>query len=206
MVKYSIILPTFNEAENLPLILTMIDQHLTAQNVVYEIVIVDDSSPDGTYLIAQNLQKLLGPEKIVLLSRPMKSGLGSAYIDGLKLCSGEFVFLMDADLSHHPRHLAEFIQKQGAYNADIVTGTRYALGGGIAGWDLKRILISRGANLLATLLLQPGVSDLTGSYRLYKKDILADLMSKTKSRTYVFQMEVLHLTCTSFGCSQILNY
>ena len=97
---------------------------------------------------------------------------------------------MDADLSHHPRHMAEFIARQLEENADIVTGTRYALGGGIAGWDLKRLIISRGANLIATLLLQPSVSDLTGSFRLYRRQVLEDLIRLTKSRTYVFQMEV----------------
>ena len=189
-VKYSVILPTYNEAENLALIVSLIDRHLCQSSINYEVIIVDDSSPDGTYHIAQRLQSLLGQEKIVLLSRPAKSGLGSAYIDGLKLCRGDFVFLMDADLSHHPRHMAEFIARQLEENADIVTGTRYALGGGIAGWDLKRLIISRGANLIATLLLQPSVSDLTGSFRLYRRQVLEDLIRLTKSRTYVFQMEV----------------
>ena len=188
--KYSVILPTYNEAENLALIVSMIDKYLSQSQIDYEIVIVDDSSPDGTFQIAQKLQKLLGQERVVLLSRPAKSGLGSAYIDGLKLCRGDFVFLMDADLSHHPRHMVEFIARQKEGEADIVTGTRYALGGGIAGWDLKRLIISRGANLIATLLLQPSVSDLTGSFRLYRKRVLEDLILVTKSRTYVFQMEV----------------
>ena len=188
--KYSIILPTFNEAENLPLIVTLIDRHLTRSRVDFEIVVVDDSSPDGTFQIAEKLQGMLGQERMVLLSRPAKSGLGSAYVDGLRLCRGDFVFLMDADLSHHPRHMAEFISRQQQTDADIVTGTRYALGGGMAGWDLRRLLISRGANLIATLLLQPDVSDLTGSFRLYRKPVLEDLIQQTKSRAYVFQMEV----------------
>ena len=187
---YSIILPTYEEAENLPLVVGLIDKHMEENQIKYEIIIVDDSSPDGTYEIAKNLQSAFGTDKIILLSRPSKSGLGSAYIDGLKYCNGEFICLMDADLSHHPRHLYEFINKQRQTDADIVTGTRYALGGGIAGWDLKRILISRGANLLANILLQPGLSDLTGSYRLYKRDVFSKLISETKSRAYVFQMEV----------------
>ena len=195
MSKYSIILPTYNEAENLPLIVCMIDKYLAvqpAQAIDYEIVVVDDSSPDGTYEIAKQLRdELYGEKKIILVSRPCKSGLGSAYIEGLKHCSGDFIILMDADLSHHPKHILEFIEKQRSTKADIVTGTRYALGGGIAGWDLKRVFISRGANLLANLLLSPGVSDLTGSFRLYKKEVLAKVMDVTKSRTYVFQMEII---------------
>jgi len=98
---------------------------------------------------------------------------------------------MDADMSHHPKHMVEFIAKQKSSDADIVTGTRYALGGGVAGWDLRRVLTSRGANLLANLLLTPGISDLTGSFRLYKKAVLERLMSSVKGKTYVFQMEVI---------------
>lgn len=134
---YSIVLPTYNETENLPLIVALIDRYLAEHGVRFEVVIVDDSSPDGTFATAQTLQRLYGEDKIVLLSRPSKSGLGSAYIDGLKLCKGSLVFLMDADLSHHPRHLIEFIRKQREQDADIVTGTRYALGGGIAGASLR---------------------------------------------------------------------
>ena len=94
-------------------------------------------------------------------------------------------------MSHHPRDIPKFISKQKEEDFDVVTGTRYAQGGGIAGWDLKRILTSRGANFIATFLLNPGVSDLTGSYRLYKKEVLEDLMLSVKGRTYVFQMEVI---------------
>ena len=85
------------------------------------------------------------------------------------------------------------IRLQSKTNCDVVTGTRYALGGGIAGWDLKRILTSRGANLIANLLLNPGVSDLTGSFRLYKRQVLEDLLKSVKGKTYVFQMEVRRL-------------
>jgi dolichol-phosphate mannosyltransferase len=98
---------------------------------------------------------------------------------------------MDADMSHHPRHIPDFVKKQIETNCDIVTGTRYNKGGGVAGWDVKRIVVSRGANLLATLFLNPGLSDLTGSFRLYKKDVLIDLMKSVQGRTYVFQMEVI---------------
>lgn len=87
--------------------------------------------------------------------------------------------------------LSLHFRRQAQTNCDIVTGTRYGQGGGTAGWDLRRILTSRGANLLANLLLNPGVSDLTGSFRLYKKNVLEDLLKSVKGKTYVFQMEVL---------------
>ena len=190
-MKYSVILPTYNERDNLPLMISMLNKAFTSAKLPYEVVIVEDNSPDGTLRVAKELQRIYGEEFILIHSRPGKMGLGSAYIDGLQLCTGDFVFLMDADMSHHPRDIKNFIAKQKSGNYDIITGTRYAQGGGIAGWDLGRILTSRGANFIATLLLNPGVSDLTGSFRLYKKSVLETLMKSVKGRTYVFQMEVI---------------
>lgn len=190
-MKYSVILPTYNERENLPLMISMLNDAFSCSKLDYEVVIVEDSSPDGTLEVAKELQKVYSSRHVVIHSRPGKMGLGSAYIDGLKLCKGDFVFLMDADMSHHPRDIPNFIAKQQEGDYDVVTGTRYAQGGGIAGWDLKRILTSRGANFIATFLLNPNVSDLTGSYRLYKKAVLEDLMLSVKGKTYVFQMEVI---------------
>ncbi len=82
----------------------------SCRNIDYEIVVVEDNSPDGTLQVAQQLQTIYGSHRLIILSRPGKMGLGSAYIDGLKKCSGEFVFLMDADLSHHPKYIPEFIK------------------------------------------------------------------------------------------------
>ena len=155
-----------------------------------EIVIVDDNSPDGTQDVVAQLQKIY-PGKIKLHARPGKLGLGSAYIDGLGQCTGEYVILMDADLSHHPKVIPEFIKKQRETGADIVTGTRYAQNGGVYGWDLNRKLTSRVANFLAGTLLAPQASDLTGSFRLYKKDVLERCLKSVKSRGYVFQMEII---------------
>ncbi|CAM9570104.1 unnamed protein product, partial [Ectocarpus fasciculatus] len=189
---YSVILPTYNERENLPLIVCMLDRAFYSINKKYEIIIVEDNSPDGTIEAAKQLQKIYGAEKINIHSRPGKMGLGSAYIDGLTKCKGDFVFLMDADMSHHPKFIPEFIRcVQQATDCDVVTATRYANGGGVAGWDIKRVLMSRGANLLANLLLNTGVSDLTGSFRLYKRDVFDDLIRSVKGKTYVFQMEII---------------
>ena len=98
---------------------------------------------------------------------------------------------MDADLSHHPKYIPAFIEKQQEGDFDIVTGTRYEGGGGVAGWDLKRKLISRGANFVASMLLNPRVSDLTGSFRLYRREVLETVIAKVKGRGYVFQMEIV---------------
>ena len=118
-------------------------------------------------------------------------GLGSAYIDGLRQCNGDFVILMDADLSHHPKFIPQFIKRQQATNADIVTGTRYLANGGVYGWNLERKMTSRVANFIAASLLNPKASDLTGSFRLYKKSVLDKIMPQVKSRGYVFQIEII---------------
>ena len=150
-----------------------------------EVVIVDDNSPDGTQDVIKELQKAYG-EKIVLHARPGKMGLGSAYIDGLSKCKGKYVILMDADLSHHPKFIPDFIKKMKDTNCDLVTGTRYLPGGGVYGWDLNRKLTSRVANYMASTLLNPDASDLTGSFRLYKKEVLEAIIPKVKSRGFIF--------------------
>lgn len=150
---------------------------------------------------AFTVQRIFGSEKIIIHQRPGKLGLGSAYTDGLSLCRGDFVFLMDADLSHHvqegisvdsqPKYIPDFIKKQKEGDYDIVTGSRYIPNGGVYGWNFKRKLTSRVANFIADTLLNPGVSDLTGSFRLYKKNVLVTVMKAMQSKGYVFQMEVI---------------
>ncbi|KAJ0396841.1 hypothetical protein P43SY_001788 [Pythium insidiosum] len=189
--KYSVLLPTYNERENLPLIVWLLEKSFRENSLDYEIVIVEDNSPDGTLQVATELQKIYGKDHIVILPRAGKLGLGSAYRDGLKQATGDFVILMDADLSHHPKFIPEFIAKQASGDYDIVTGTRYVQGGGVFGWDLRRKLTSRVANYLATVLLNPHCSDLTGSFRLYKRDVIEDIMSSIQGLGYVFQMEIL---------------
>jgi dolichol-phosphate mannosyltransferase len=100
---------------------------------------------------------------------------------------------MDADFSHHPKFIAEMIKVQATKDYDIVTGTRYAGNGGVSGWDLRRKLVSKGANIFADTLLRPGVSDLTGSFRLYKKSVLEKVITQVQSKGYVFQMELMVL-------------
>ncbi|WKY04936.1 hypothetical protein Q1695_005723 [Nippostrongylus brasiliensis] len=187
--EYTILLPTYNERENLPICIWLMEKYLNDIN--YEVIIIDDGSPDGTLEIAEKLQKEYGSEKIVLKPRAGKLGLGTAYIHGLKYARGNFIILMDADLSHHPKFIPQMIEYQKKENLDIVTGTRYALSGGVSGWDLRRKTISKGANFLAQFLLNPGVSDLTGSFRLYRKDVLAVLINESVSKGYVFQMEMM---------------
>ena len=173
--KYSVILPTYNERENLPIIVYLIMEMAEQNGLDMEIVIVEDNSPDGTYEVALQLQKVF-KDKIQVLKRAGKLGLGSAYVDGLKLCTGNFVIIMDADFSHHPKFIPQFIQKQLETDCDIVTGTRYVTGAGVHGWDLRRKLTSRVANFLAKTMLGSNTTDLTGSFRLYKKQVIHKIM------------------------------
>ena len=124
--------------------------------------------------------------------RAGKLGLGTAYAHGLKHAAGDFIIIMDADLSHHPKYIGDMIDKQQKHGLDIVTGTRY-IGGGVHGWNTWRKLVSSGANFAAGFLLQPGVSDLTGSFRLYRREVLADLIGRVTSKGYTFQMEMMVL-------------
>ncbi|KFM74062.1 putative dolichol-phosphate mannosyltransferase, partial [Stegodyphus mimosarum] len=189
--KYSILLPTYNERENLPIIIWMIVKYMTAEDYDYEIIIIDDGSPDGTLDAAKNLQEIYGSDKIILRPREKKLGLGTAYIHGIKHATGDFIIIMDADLSHHPKYIPDFIKTQQERDYDLVSGSRYIKNGGVNGWDFKRKLISRGANYLTQVLLRPGASDLTGSFRLYKKHALQKLVESCVSKGYVFQMEMI---------------
>ncbi|KAM9296035.1 dolichol-phosphate mannosyltransferase subunit 1 [Gastrophryne carolinensis] len=188
---YSVLLPTYNERENLPIIVWLLVKYFGESGYKYEIIIIDDGSPDGTLEVAKQLQNIYGSDKIVLRPREKKLGLGTAYIHGMQHASGNFIIIMDADLSHHPKFIPEFIKKQKEGQYDIVSGTRYVGSGGVYGWDLKRKVISRGANFVTQVLLRPGASDLTGSFRLYRKEVLQKLVDNCVSKGYVFQMEMI---------------
>ncbi|XP_035199897.1 dolichol-phosphate mannosyltransferase subunit 1 [Oxyura jamaicensis] len=189
--RVSVLLPTYEERHNLPLVVWLLVRTFQESGNDFEIIIIDDGSPDGTQEVAKQLEKIYGSDKILLRPREKKLGLGTAYIHGMKYATGDFIVIMDADLSHHPKFIPEFIRKQKEGNFDIVSGTRYKGNGGVHGWDLKRKLISRGANFITQVLLRPGASDLTGSFRLYRKEVLQKLMEKCVSKGYVFQMEMI---------------
>jgi len=194
-MKYTVILPTYNERENLPLIVYLLDKTFKAQNISYQIVIVDDSSPDKTHEVALSLQSAFkgSDSTITIVSRKGKLGLGTAYVAGLKASvEGSRIILMDADLSHHPKFIPQMIKVMDETGVDLVSGTRYRKGGGVMGWDLKRKVTSRGANFLASFLLNPGTaSDLTGSFRLYEREVIEKILPMVQSTGYAFQMEIL---------------
>lgn len=188
---YSVILPTYNEKENLPIIFYLLQKTFTEAKLNYEVVIVDDSSPDGTLHIAQKIQQSFGKDHVQIVSRQGKLGLGTAYVAGLQVAQGDRVVLLDADLSHHPKFIPQMVALMDKKGVDIVTGTRYAGDGGVYGWDTYRKLTSRTANFLADFLLNPGVSDLTGSFRLYERAAIEKVLPMVESKGYAFQMEIV---------------
>ena len=177
----------------------MADRPSSCSKLDWELIIVDDASPDGTQEVAKQLIAAYGPS-VVLKPRAGKLGLGTAYVHGLQFATGNFVIIMDADFSHHPKFIPQMVARQKSGDFDIVTGTRYAGDGGVYGWDLKRKFVSRGANLFADTVLRPGVSDVTGSFRLYKKSVLEKVIASTESKGYTFQMEMI-VRAKAMGCS-----
>ncbi|HUR69037.1 MAG TPA: polyprenol monophosphomannose synthase [Candidatus Thermoplasmatota archaeon] len=181
----SIVVPTYNERQNLPRLIAAIAENMPWP---YEIVVVDDSSPDGTADLARDLAKTY---PVRLLSRPQKSGLGSAYRDGFAEAKGDVIFEMDADLSHDPRFIPDLVQ--GIMDgADVCVGSRYVDGGHVVGWNSYRRLVSGVGNTLARMMLRVGVRDLTSGYRCYTREA-ADLVQLVRSDGYAFQVESLYL-------------
>jgi len=149
---YSVILPTYNERDNLPIVYYLLDKVFKEAKLSYEVVIVDDSSPDNTLEVAEAIRDSFGEKHVKIVSRKGKLGLGTAYIAGLKAAKGDRIILMDADLSHHPKFIPQMVDLMDKTRVQIVTGTRYAPGAGVCGWDMKR-KITRYVGLVVAISL-----------------------------------------------------
>ncbi|KAL0265554.1 UNVERIFIED_CONTAM: hypothetical protein PYX00_011266 [Menopon gallinae] len=187
---YNIILPTYNEAENLERLVHMIHKEFTGMSREYRVVVVDDNSPDGTFARAEALSKTYN---VTPVKRCRKLGLASAYAAGLEHCTGEYVFTMDADISHDPKYLQAFIAAQNSGCCDVVMSTRYSSEGGVYGWSFWRKMMSRGANNIAQVVLGIECTDATSGYRLYKRSVLEFLLARATSIGYSIQMEIAYL-------------
>lgn len=181
-----IILPTFNEKENLPLIIPAILEQLPNAHIL----VVDDLSPDGTGVIADQFAQKDG--RIHVEHRDGPRGLGRAYLHGFRWALERdytHIFEMDADFSHQPKYLPLFLQA--AQNADVVLGCRYMPGGGIEGWGLHRLLISKGGNLYARGVLGLPYRDLTGGFKCFRRKALEAIdFQSVQSNGYNFQIEM----------------
>ena len=184
-----VVLPTYNESENIERVLRRIRDALPACGVL----VVDDGSPDGTADIAERIGKEIGG--IDVLRRSAKSGLGSAYRAGFAwgLERGwEALVEMDADLSHDPDALPALVAPLGD-GADLVVGSRYVPGGSIPNWSWHRRLLSQGGNIYASVLLGLHVTDSTSGFRAYRADVLRRLdLAAVRADGYGFQIEMVH--------------
>jgi dolichol-phosphate mannosyltransferase len=188
-VRVLVVLPTYNEAENIDRVLRRIRSALPDGSVL----VVDDGSPDGTATLAEKLGAELG--NIEVLRRSAKSGLGSAYRAGFAwgLQRGWEAFVeMDADLSHEPEALPSLIAPL-AEGVDLVVGSRYVPGGSIPNWRWHRRLLSQGGNVYAAILLRLHVADSTSGFRAYRGDALRRIdLDAVKAEGYGFQIEMVY--------------
>ncbi len=186
-MEISIILPTYKEAENIELVFNEIRKAL--RETAYEIIVVDDNSPDRTWLHATNSIN----DNDVVIRRINIRGLSTAILDGIIFSLKSYTVVMDADLQHPPQYINEMIRKAEGKDIDIVIASRYIDGGGIEGWSKSRVLISKGASLLAKLLLPStrGVTDLMSGFFMVKRDKVVVNREKLNPRGYKILLEIL---------------
>jgi dolichol-phosphate mannosyltransferase len=185
--KALVIVPTFNERENI----TRLVDAILDQDPRLEILVVDDGSPDGTGEIVESL--IQHEPRLNILKRPRKLGLGTAYIAGFSwaLENGyEFVFEMDADFSHDPAHLPQFLRA--IEDADLVLGSRYRNGKvTVVNWPIKRLLLSYFANVYARIVTGLPVWDATGGFKCFRRKVLEAIdLGHVRSNGYAFQIEM----------------
>jgi dolichol-phosphate mannosyltransferase len=184
-----VIVPTYNERDNLPEIVRAVHQHLSEA----DLLVVDDNSPDGTGQLADELAA--ADDKVHVLHRPGKQGLGTAYVAGFKWALArdyQFIFEMDCDFSHDPKYLPEMLARARG-GAELVLGSRYVDGGGTVNWGPMRKLISRGGSLYARTILGVGVRDLTGGFKCFRRHVLEALdLDSVSAQGYGFQIEMTY--------------
>ena len=193
MNKTAIIIPTYNEAENLPI---LVEQLLNLGISGLNILVVDDNSPDGTGQIAESLKKSY-PDQLSVIHRTSKQGLGTAYIAGFKYCLDQGmdkILQMDADFSHSPEKVAVLLD--GLQDYDMVLGSRYVEGGRLDDeWAVWRKALSAFGNIYTRLILGSKVRDITGGFRAWRSETLKGLpLDRVKSQGYAFQIEMAYLT------------
>jgi dolichol-phosphate mannosyltransferase len=182
-----IVVPTYNEAQNLP----RIAPQMLDQDARLEILVVDDNSPDGTGAVADELASR--EPRIHVLHRSGKLGLGTAYLDGFRWAlerGYDYMFEMDADFSHDPKHLPQFFAAIG--DADLVLGSRYLAGRvTVVNWPMGRLLLSYGANIYARIATGLPLRDATGGFKCFRRRVLETLdLNAVRSNGYAFQIEM----------------
>jgi dolichol-phosphate mannosyltransferase len=189
-----LILPTYNEAENIEAIVTAAGDVLGAAGEgIYKILVVDDGSPDGTGEIADRLAA--ESERVEVLHRTEKNGIGPAYLAGFRYAldhGAAYVMEMDSDFSHDPADLARLLEAVRS-GADLALGSRYVPGGGVVDWGLLRRFISEGGSTYARWVLGLHVRDLTGGFKCFKREVLEAIhFDGVRSQGYAFQVELTY--------------
>ncbi len=184
------ILPTYCEAKNIEEIIRKIEK----LNLKLSILVIDDSSPDGTANIVRDLQREY--KNIILLIRPRKMGLGTAIVDGFKLLLSlknppKFIITMDADYSHDPAEIPKLLAPVKTDRYDLCIGSRYCHGGIVKNWNILRRLISKTANFVAKLVVGAEISDYTSGMRCYSTRLVRNIIHKLHSQTYEIQIETI---------------
>ncbi|HEY1871692.1 MAG TPA: polyprenol monophosphomannose synthase [Chitinophagaceae bacterium] len=184
-----VIIPTYNEKENISVILNSI---FNLQQD-FHVVVIDDGSPDGTAQIVKDLQ-LKFPRQLFLEERQGKQGLGTAYIHGFKWAISKgyhFIFEMDADFSHNPNDLPRLYHACKNEGADLAIGSRYVKGGGVINWPADRVALSKGASLYTRLITWMPIKDPTAGFMCYKKEVLETInLDEIVFVGYAFQIEM----------------
>ncbi|MEM2994580.1 MAG: polyprenol monophosphomannose synthase [Candidatus Bathyarchaeia archaeon] len=187
--QVGIILPTYCEAQNIGKLIHEIE----SLNLDASILVIDDSSIDGTAEIVRNLQKKYN--NILLFTRPKKMGLGTAITDGFKIFMSlpnppKYIITMDADYSHNPKDIPRLISnlRQGH---SLVIGSRYCKGGCILNWSAMRLVISKSANFIASLIIGEKISDYTSGLRCYSLSLIRSIIGELHSQTYEIQIETI---------------
>ncbi|MCW5559994.1 MAG: polyprenol monophosphomannose synthase [Verrucomicrobiae bacterium] len=185
-----IVIPTYNERENLPQLV----RRLMAQPVTLDVLVVDDSSPDGTGALADELAATL--PQVHVLHRKVKDGLGRAYLAGFAWALArdyEFIFEMDADFSHNPADVPRFLEAARTESADLVLGSRYRDGIRVINWPLNRLLLSLFAAQYVRVITGMPVTDPTGGFKCFRRATLQAIGLETvRSNGYSFQIELTH--------------
>lgn len=183
-VDISVVIPTFNEEENIEKLLRGIDDALANDGYQREIVVVDDNSPDGTSELVSKLSREIPSVK--LICRSQRLGIGSAIVDGMKNSSGKIIVTMDADFSHPPESIPELLAAVKDY--DIVVGSRYVKGGGMNA-PFSRIFLSRLLNRVRRLILGLKIRDLTGGFMAIKREVIPSIDTvRGKYGDYAFDL------------------
>lgn len=193
-----VIIPTYNEKENIELII----RKVFSLEYDFDILIVDDGSPDGTAEIVKNLQNTAFSEKLHILERKGKLGLGTAYIAGFKWALArhyQLIFEMDADFSHNPNDLIRLAQTCDSGQADMAIGSRYIKGVNVVNWPMNRVLMSYFASAYVRLITRINIQDATAGFVCFKREVLETIpLDAIKFVGYAFQIE-MKFTAIKYG-------